>query len=228
MTLNEKLTLAISTFALAIAVATLGYTVVQDRQESAERVSLAVAERRGDYPVEIMTGFGSLTPALIALDWSALVANNGATPVSIVDYEFHGIGANGNRFTYSRMDLGLRAADGTKLELPLLLDSGHATRFNIRTGIMVTDPVYRVLLTQFKIGDRPWYDAVWRTLARRGTDIWGNRVTFQEWGDSNFTFEGPAPADERKIKFVLVLRTARGGEVVSEFGPYDSTRRIGS
>jgi hypothetical protein len=228
MTLNEKLTLSISTFALAIAVATFGYTVVQDRQEKTEQLSLSVTERRSEYPVEIMPGFGSLTPALIALDWSALIANNGSTPVSVVEYELYGTRPNGNRFTYSRLNLGLRDADGTELELPILLDPGHAVRVNVTTGVMVIDSVYRALMTRFRVGDRPWYDEVWRTLARQGIDIWGNRVKFQEWGESDFAFEGPAPAEQRKIQFVLVLRTARGQEIVSEFGPYGSGRRTGS
>jgi hypothetical protein len=224
MTLNEKLTLSLSTAAILISVATFVYTVVQDQQEKAEVVSISVTQREGDYASEILRGLGDEWPMIVAVEWNGLIANNGSTPVSIVDYDLTRSPKRSALIMHSRMDLGLYTTDGRELELPFLLEPGHATPFRLRTGILADSIVSRTLSEEYKVGDHPPFRELWRNLARDSLDVWGNRVGFTEYSDSAYIFRGPDPAEQKADPFILMLRTARGREIIASFAPYEQKR----
>ncbi len=209
--LNEQITIAFSVLALALSAASAWYTVLRDRRQDTESLAVSINPERGDYETELL-GFVGERPSQIVLNWHGFIANNGSIPVSIVSFDVWGVGKP-NLFTHSHMNLGLFDSDGKQIVLPMVVEPGHATPIEIRTGVMLATAVEGILGTRFPIGQKVRYIEVLKHVARSGKDLFGNDIKYQEFGDNTYSFEGPDPSrDVRQPVFLWSFSTARSNK----------------
>lgn len=205
LTFNEKLNFGISLFALLVSLSSGIHTFIRDRRSDAEQLVVSATRRTESYATQVFRAGPSV--AQVSLDWTLLIANNGTIPLSVTGYDIWGEAQN--RYTHTRMDLGLFRPDGTLVKLPMSIEPGHAEGLVVRTGHWLPHEVQQVATETLTGVSHLAFSELQKQFARRGFDIFGNRVAIKEWGNE-YTITGPSSQSLKQPTFLLTIRTARG------------------
>jgi len=214
----------VAAVAAALAVPVSLYSLYQshEAQLSATRedVMLRVSPYHGDYPVtfkdwlpaiaddSLEDGRGPDFGGVAGTLWSVLIANNGASPVSLVSYQVQ-VADDRHAVYYSGLDQGLVDSQLRPMNLPVNLAPGTSQQCFVRIGAGVARHALKYVREIFSSNATVSQDVLSKGLALHETDIYGNRVKPMMDGAKvvGWSLETSAPAEQR---FVVVFRSARG------------------
>lgn len=171
----------VSATAAAVAVvASVGLWIASERQanraaQAREREDLFIYAEpvTRDYPTRI-TALPQGKTGRIAVYWSLLTSNNGERASSLVRYQVRTVeDAYGVIVIVadSGLDQGLYTTTLAPLELPLTIEVGHARRFYIRIGTIMSPKAYSLAKARWRTGDIPSFHGLVDHLHKRGYDI---------------------------------------------------------
>jgi hypothetical protein len=158
---------------------------------------------------------------VVQFPWKLLLTNSGNQKLSVVRYEITS-GSTPDETFYTGIDGGIATADNTPVGFPFTLETGESRAFVVLVGIRVPPDVYNTL----SVVDDPkekTADQATIILARKGLDIYGNKVQFTETPGAGFALEID-PANQKSPRYWFKVVTGRGNAFAASASTYDRPR----
>jgi hypothetical protein len=174
------------------------------REKASPDVAVEFRRLLADY----QTGFRDFggKSSLLSTLWEVTISNSGDRTDSLTGYEVRSVQADGVMF-YSGLDQGLLNQDSSPYILPRAIDPGHAERFLLKVGTMLSQGAYLHLSQTHQLGDVARVEAIYRDLYLKGIDVHGLPVVRIAEGAFSFPEAPRAPAVQ------IVLHMASGNTI---------------
>lgn len=223
----DKLARAMAVLSLLVAISTAIVSYVQQNSALEEQRRQFQVLQKEDLAIRLnphaegrmeLTGrrFGS-AGTLVRSFWGLTLSNTGNQKLSLTQYRIS-TGASPDAYFYSGIDGGLLAADSTIEKLPIILEPGESRVLLLNIGFLVPDEVYSVL-SALKKSDLLSADAVRVELARKGLDLYGNKVEFQEFPGGGVVISVDAH-NQKSPTIWLQITTGRGNTFTASAATY--------
>jgi hypothetical protein len=204
-----------------VSIVALGHTFWQSWKIEKEELIIRIASNVESLPIRIPDINLGKEGQVIQLPFKMSVTNNCSRTLSLLEYRTFQLVGEGpieeNKKFYSGIDGGLFNLNGTEAKMPTSLSQGETIAYIVYVGILANKNVVK-LLEPFKnktLSRRSMY----KVLGRNGTDIYGNKIEYQESTDGTFMFSVKGQANNNPI-FVFQWTTGRGNKFVSLGGDY--------
>jgi hypothetical protein len=154
---------------------------------------------------------------VVQFPWKLQIANTGNQKLSIINYQISGREEPGSTL-YSGMDGGIFSEQGEPVRFPLILETGDSRALVAMIGVRVSGAVTDVLSSLDPAARNT--SAATMALGKRGLDLYGNSVEFEEYGGGTYTLS-VAPENQRAPRFWFVATTGRGNPFAASASFYD-------
>jgi len=154
---------------------------------------------------------------VVQMPWKITLSNVGNRPLSITDYDISQGKNLGNTY-FTGIDGGLIEHDHAQVKLPIKLDVGESVSIYAYLGAVIPVQNYKHLSSISEggsVSDR----AATAILAKHGTDLFGNRVVYQEFEGGGYHVEFLEV--DKSPTFWLTFHTGAGNRFVGRTSKYD-------
>ena len=184
----------LATIAIIISVISLSYTILKDKWDSQERISVTNSSFSYDDTLSYdMAGAFRGQGLLDGMNYTIILSNNSKQKVSLVSYDLFQRG-NNSRFQYSNMVEAVKDQKGQEVLFPLSIDSGDSIALTFEINTVIPSDVNMLLMQKYGVsGEIPSKDI--RTyLGENGFDVFGNDVNYTVYGDGSYKIEIEVPS----------------------------------
>lgn len=198
----------ISLLSLVVASASFFVSFRTQQLTLADELSVQASIPGSTFPIQLSNFEIGHLGVVVTAPFEFTLTNTGNRKLSVTRYELYALNSWGEKSWYSNIDGGLMDAKGDPLHLPLTLDIGESTRGFVRVGMLANNAAIRTLEQTKKAVSISRKDLDFK-LAKNGIDLFGNKVTLNEFPAGGYTIEGPGP--KRKTPSIIVtFQTGKG------------------
>lgn len=175
----------LSGLSLIIAVVAILVPYYQQVKELKENVLITVNPLQASGRVIFTKHMYSEMGQVIQVPFYITISNTGSRKISLTRYFIYCYDKYGLQ-QYSGIDGGLVTAKGEPIYNPITLDGGDTISGFIYTGILVPEKVAKYFV-DIKDKTNVDYRELKLFLAKKGTDIYGNKVDYKDYGGNSYT-----------------------------------------
>lgn len=156
---------------------------------------------------------------VVQVPWRLTLSNTGSQTLSVTERTITTGGSAGSTW-YTGIDGGMFQSDQKPVELPIKLEPGESRAFIVLVGVLVPPKVLAALSSLDDPKSRT-VSAATRALGKEGLDLYGNQVSYREYGGGAI-FE--VRREQNAPTFWYQVKTGRGKEFVTSAASYTEPR----
>nr|WP_319570406.1 hypothetical protein [uncultured Draconibacterium sp.] len=204
----------IALIALVLAIGSFLYTYIESKRNDMEVLNINSKKTFFPEPAIILTPF-NLLPSY----WECVLTNNSRQTISINNYDIKCLKDNETIISYSNMNLGLFDFDRTPISLPININAGESIKLYLEIGVQIHPEPMNIINSNVDSTKQYTYNELKNILAKKGTDIFGNKVNakFENGELLMFSLENN---NYNKDKYILTFESGRNNFYHSELNWY--------
>ena len=161
---------------------------------------------------------------VVQVPWGLTLSNTGNQKLSVIKYSIT-TGSSPNSTFYSGIDGGMVNADGKPVSLPFSIEPGDSRSFVVFIGTTVPSNVYEILSSNGN-RDLPTIARAKIALAKRGIDIYGNKVAYQEYAGGGYLLTVDKE-NQKYPRYWFQVDSGRGNAFLTSGTQYETQRNDG-
>lgn len=200
----------LATIAIIISVVSLSYTILKDKWDSQERISVTNSSFSYDETLSYdVAGPFRGQGLLDGINYTVILSNNSKQKVSLVSYEVFQAGSS-LRFQYSNMVRAVKDQKDQEILFPLSIDAGDSVALTFEINTAIQTSVNMLLLSKYGVSGEIPLEEIQMYLGENGYDIFGNNVDYTLYGDGSYKIKSEAPLFP---EYDLEILTSKGNVI---------------
>ena len=218
MTLQPPASIWIASLSLVVALASFFVSYRTQQLSVADELAVRISIPHASSPIQISSTEFGLMGTLVTVSVDFTLTNTGNRKLSVTRYEVYALSTSGGKIFYSGIDGGLVDAKGNPLHLPLTLDIGESANGFVRIGMLADSAAVRTLQASNPTTSIARHELD-LALAKQGIDLFGNKVTLNQFSGGSYSIVGPGP-EGKSPRVVVVFQTGKGAIALHEAAWY--------
>mgnify|MGYP001623069576 CR=1 FL=1 len=200
----------LSIVAISLSLVSFRYTVLKDKWDSQERISVTNSSFSYDETLSYdMVGPFRGQGLLDGINYTIILSNNSKQKVSLISYEIFQTGS-GLRFQYSNMVRAVKDQKDQEILFPLSIDAGDSVALTFEINTAIQTSVNMLLLSKYGVSGEIPLEEIQMYLGENGYDIFGNNVDYTLYGDGSYKIKSEAPLFP---EYDLEILTSKGNVI---------------